>query len=70
MQTVLPQAAKAPGPVLALLASGQVVMRKVDGWKLATDRVPIGPFTPPSDTEIVTAPGIASHEFHDLRYRT
>ncbi|WP_084627360.1 IS256 family transposase [Sediminimonas qiaohouensis] len=32
-QTVLPQAATAPMLFWALLASGQIVMRKVDGWE-------------------------------------
>ncbi len=32
-QTVLPQAETAPMLFWALLASGQIVMRKVDGWE-------------------------------------
>ena len=32
-QTVLPQADTAPMLFWALLASGQIVMRKVDGWE-------------------------------------
>ena len=32
-QTVLPEAATAPMLFWALLASGQIVMRKVDGWE-------------------------------------
>jgi putative transposase len=32
-QTVLPGAETAPMPFWALLASGQIVMQKVDGWE-------------------------------------
>jgi len=36
-QTVLPQAETAPMLFWALLASGQIVMRKVDGWETLSE---------------------------------
>ena len=42
-QTVLPCAETVPMLLWALLASGQITMRKVDGWETLSQ--PIGPFT-------------------------
>ena len=38
-QTVLPEAETAPMLFWALLAAGQIIMRKIDGWETLAERL-------------------------------
>ena len=48
-QTVLPSAETAAMLFWALLASGQITMRKVDGWNSLAENLPIRSLTSPHD---------------------
>ena len=62
-QTVLPSAETAAMLFWALLASGQINMRKVDGWQtLATRHPSISRLTSPPELDTLKMPEIASHQ--------
>ena len=56
---VLPEAGTAPMLFWALMASGQIVMRKVDGWETLLSLSILKPLTSPPDAAKPHLPGAA-----------
>ena len=56
-QTVLPCADTVPMLLWALLASGQITMRKVDGWETLSQPIEPAALTAPPDQAEITALG-------------